>query len=118
MHFRFVYTLADFFTLFSSRCFAGYVVQSAAIEEVFNSVLIGRVPLMWKEKSYPSTKPLASYIIDLIHRIEFFKVIHTRKKSNPEKKEKLNNFSVISEKKHLYSDISQKNMHNNKVGQH
>ncbi|XP_063719575.1 dynein axonemal heavy chain 3-like [Symsagittifera roscoffensis] len=55
------------------KAILGYVVQSAAIEEVFNSVLIGRVPLMWKEKSYPSTKPLASYIIDLIHRIEFFK---------------------------------------------
>ncbi len=29
---------------------------------------------MWAAKSYPSLKPLGSYINDLIQRIEFFRV--------------------------------------------
>lgn len=35
-----------------------------------------QVPAMWQAKSYPSLKPLGSYITDLLARLSFFKVFH------------------------------------------
>lgn len=33
-----------------------------------------QVPSMWAAKSYPSLKPLGSYVADLVARLRFFKV--------------------------------------------
>ena len=42
----------------------------------FSNVVFGaQVPSMWAAKSYPSLKPLGSYVADLVARLRFFKVI-------------------------------------------
>lgn len=54
------------------KAIKGEVLLSATLEGTLNSLLIGKVPQQWKDVSYPSLKPLGSYIKDLIKRIQFF----------------------------------------------
>uniref|UniRef100_A0A2C9JD05 AAA+ ATPase domain-containing protein n=1 Tax=Biomphalaria glabrata TaxID=6526 RepID=A0A2C9JD05_BIOGL len=49
----------------------GLVVMSADLESLANSLMIGQQPAMWAKRSYPSLKPLASYINDFMERLRF-----------------------------------------------
>ncbi|XP_046731532.1 dynein axonemal heavy chain 1 [Silurus meridionalis] len=53
------------------KALKGLVVMSSELELMANSLFINAVPEMWQAKAYPSLKPLASWVSDLLQRIAF-----------------------------------------------
>lgn len=51
----------------------GQISMSVLLESTMKSLFDGKVPKVWKDVSYPSLKPLGSYITDLKQRLSFFK---------------------------------------------
>ncbi|CUG87356.1 dynein heavy chain, putative [Bodo saltans] len=48
----------------------GLVVMSKELEEVYKAMLINTVPTMWADRAYPSLKPLAAWVSDLVQRLQ------------------------------------------------
>lgn len=55
------------------KSLSGRAIISSNLEQVYNSMLMGKIPEMWAQLSYLSLKPLGSYISDLVDRLAFFK---------------------------------------------
>ncbi len=51
----------------------GEVVMSGDLDRMYSSLLNNQVPAQWTKVAYPSLKPLASWVKDLIERIAFMR---------------------------------------------
>ena len=54
------------------KSFMGHLPLTDEIEEMANEIIKGKTPENWIRASYPSRKPLKSWINDLSNRIKFF----------------------------------------------
>lgn len=62
------------------KALKGQVVMSGDLESVADALFFGRVPTLWAKAAYPSLKPLAGWVDDLIKRLEF---LNTWDKTSP-----------------------------------
>ncbi|XP_041984652.1 dynein axonemal heavy chain 12 [Aricia agestis] len=51
------------------KAIQGFIVMSPALDSQYYSMLVGRIPDNWQKVSYPSLKPLPSYVSDFVERL-------------------------------------------------
>jgi dynein heavy chain len=51
-----------------SKAIDGMVTMTNELDEVFNKLFDNKVPEVWNKVSYPSLKPLASWMNDFLER--------------------------------------------------
>merc|ERR1712072_831217 len=54
------------------KALKGLVVMNADLEGLAKAMMNNQLPDLWAKVSYPSLKPLSSYIVELLERLGFF----------------------------------------------
>jgi dynein heavy chain len=53
------------------KALKGEVVMSEMLDSLATSLSNNAIPKSWADKAYPSLKPLASWVVDLLERLSF-----------------------------------------------
>ncbi|XP_049547176.1 dynein axonemal heavy chain 12 [Anopheles darlingi] len=58
------------------RAIAGLIALTPQLEAVYGAVQHRRIPASWAKRSYPSLKPIGSYVTDFRRRLDFLRSWH------------------------------------------